>query len=65
MTRAMAAENDVYLDGNRILQDLNRFRKAVMDLEASDTAQKQEVLERVEEARERLREALSVLSGMV
>lgn len=61
----MSAENEVYAEGTRILKDLNQLRKEIMALDASDTACKQQVLELVEESRERFREALSILSGLV
>jgi hypothetical protein len=61
----MSAENEAYADAMRVLKELNALRAGVMDINASDTQCKERALQLIDQSRERLREALTVLSGLV
>lgn len=61
----MSAENEAYLEGTRLLKELNALRGEVLNLNASDTACKEQALRLLEQSRDRLKEALAVLSGLV
>src|SRR5688500_9265892 len=61
----MSAGNEAYTEGMRLLKELGALRADVLDINASDTQCKERVLQLLEQSRERLREAMSVLSGLV
>jgi hypothetical protein len=61
----MSAENEAYAEGMRLLKELSALRNDVVNINASDTACKDQALRLIEQSRDRLREAMSVLSGLV
>ena len=61
----MSAENEAYQEGQQILRRLAAWEQEVMEINASDTQCKTDVLMLIAEARRQLREALSRLSGLV
>lgn len=61
----MAAENEAYTEGTRLLRSLRALREDVNNLDASDTQCKERVLQQLDHSRERLQAALTELSGLV
>ena len=61
----MSAKNDAYGLGTRLLRELGALHEDVQNLNASDTQCKERAVVLVRESREKLREALRVLSGLV
>src|SRR5437764_113136 len=61
----MSAENEAYQEGQQILRRLAAWEQEVMEINASDTQCKTDVLLMIAETRRQLREALSRLSGLV
>lgn len=61
----MSAENEAYEEGMRLVKALGALRGEVVNIDASDTACKERALRLIEQSREKLREAMSVLSGIV
>lgn len=61
----MSAENDAYAEGARLLKALSALKNEVSGIDASDTQCKTRALELIDQSREKLREALSVLSSLV
>jgi len=61
----MSAENEAYQHGQQILRRLAAWEQEVMQIDASDTQCKTDVLMMIAETRRQLREALSRLSGLV
>jgi len=61
----MSAENQAYQEGQQLLRRLAAWEQEVMQIDASDTQCKTDVLRLIEEARRGLREALARLSGLV
>ena len=61
----MAAENEAYQEGMRLLRALNALRADVMEINASDTQCKERALQLIDQSRERLRAALTELAGIV
>lgn len=61
----MSAENEAYAAGTRLLKELTALREDVVNIDASDTQCKERALELLDHSRRKLREALSVLSGLV
>ncbi len=61
----MSAENEAYVEGQRLLKALGALREDVMNINASDTQCKESALQLIEQSRAKLREALTVLSGLV
>jgi hypothetical protein len=62
---AMSAENEAYVEGTRLLRELGTLCTEVQNINASDTQCKERALTQLREARQKLREALSTLSGLV
>lgn len=61
----MSAENEAYQEGQRLLKELTALRNDVVNINASDTQCKEDALQLIEQSRSRLREALSILAGLV
>lgn len=61
----MSAENEAYSEGARLVRELGALRNDVLNINASDTQCKERALQLIEQSREKLREALTVLSGLV
>jgi hypothetical protein len=61
----MSAENEAYAEGRRLLKELNALRDDVININASDTQCKERTLELLDQSRDKLKEALTVLSGLV
>jgi hypothetical protein len=61
----MSAENEAYVEGRRLVRALNALRAEVMEINASDTQCKERALRLIEQSRDRLREALTELAGIV
>ena len=61
----MSAENEAYAEGARLLRELSALRNEIQNINASDTSCKERALQLVEQSRDRLRAALTELSGLV
>jgi hypothetical protein len=61
----MAAENEAYQEGMRLVRALNALRSDVMEINASDTQCKERVLQLIDQSRDRLRQAMTELAGIV
>ena len=61
----MSAENEAYAEGARLLRELSALRNDILNINASDTACKERALQLIEQSRDRLRQALTELSGLV
>ena len=61
----MSAENEAYQEGQRLLKELTALRNEVLNINASDTQCKEQALRLIERSRAELREALTVLAGLV
>jgi hypothetical protein len=61
----MAAENEAYQEGMRLLRALNALRSDVMEINASDTQCKERALQLIDQSRDRLRQAMTELAGIV
>jgi hypothetical protein len=61
----MSAENETYQEGQRLLKELTALRNDVLNINASDTQCKEQALRLIERSRAELREALTVLAGLV
>ena len=61
----MASENEAYQEGQRLLRQLTRLEQDVTQIDASDTGCKANALALIQESRDKLREALRVLAGIV
>ncbi|MBM3459651.1 MAG: hypothetical protein FJX77_14105 [Armatimonadetes bacterium] len=61
----MAAENEAYGEGGRVLRHLRRLRADVELLDASDTQCKERVLQSLQQAEQQLERALRELAGLV
>ena len=61
----MSAENEVYLEGRRILRALRKLRTDTEQLDASDTACKVRAVTCLGQAEAELARALEQLSGIV
>ena len=61
----MSAENEAYQHGQQILRHIAAWEQEVMEINASDTQCKTDVLMKIAESRRQLREALARLSGLV
>lgn len=61
----MSAENEAYQEGQQILRRLTEWEQDVMQINASDTQCKTDVLLMIGETRRQLREALARLAGLV
>jgi hypothetical protein len=61
----MPSESDAYQRGLRLGRELGALRREVGDLDASDTACKERVMQSLDEARRHLQAALAELSGLV
>lgn len=61
----MSAENEAFQEGQRLLKELTALRNDVLNINASDTQCKEQALRLIERSRAELREALTVLAGLV
>jgi hypothetical protein len=61
----MSAENEAYREGQQILRRLTAWEQEVMQIDASDTQCKTDVLLLIQETRRQLNEALTRLAGLV
>lgn len=57
--------DETYQFGQQIVRRLNELEAGVAQIDASDTQGKQHALQLIQESRERLRQALTQLSGLV
>jgi len=57
--------DETYRLGQQIAKELGELAADVTQIDASDTAAKQNALQLIQEARERLRQALTTLAGLV
>lgn len=61
----MSAENDAYQEGQQLLRRLAAWERDLQTIDASDTQCKTDVLALAQEAREKLKAALTRLSEWV
>ena len=61
----MSAENEAYAEGTRLLKELSALRNDILNINASDTDCKERALRLIEQSRDCLKQALTVLSGLV
>ncbi len=57
--------DETYRMGQQIVKQLGELAADVTQIDASDTVAKQNALQLIQESRERLRQALTTLAGLV
>jgi hypothetical protein len=57
--------DETYRAGQQIVRQLGELAADVTQIDASDTVTKQQALQLIQESRERLRQALTALAGLV
>jgi predicted NBD/HSP70 family sugar kinase len=57
--------DETYRAGQQIARQLGELATDVSQIDASDTVTKQQALQLIQEARDRLRQALTALAGLV
>jgi hypothetical protein len=57
--------DETYRQGQQISRQLRDLETDVAQIDASDTQEKQRALQLIQESRERLRQALTALAGLV
>ncbi len=57
--------DETYRMGQQIARQLGELAADVTQIDASDTVTKQQALQLIQESRERLRQALTALAGLV
>jgi hypothetical protein len=57
--------DETYRTGQQIARQLGELAADVTQIDASDTMTKQQALQLIQESRERLRQALTALAGLV
>jgi hypothetical protein len=57
--------DETYRMGHQIVKQLSELAADVTQIDASDTVAKQNALQLIQESRERLRQALTTLAGLV
>jgi predicted NBD/HSP70 family sugar kinase len=57
--------DETYRSGQQIARQLGELASDVSQIDASDTVTKQQALQLIQESRERLRQALTALAGLV
>jgi predicted NBD/HSP70 family sugar kinase len=57
--------DETYRTGQQIARQLGELAADVSQIDASDTVTKQQALQLIQESRERLRQALTALAGLV
>ena len=57
--------DETYRLGQQIVRQLGELAADVTQIDASDTAAKQNAVQLIQESRERLRQALTALAGLV
>lgn len=57
--------DETYRLGQQIVKELGELAADVTQIDASDTVAKQTALQLIQESRERLRQALTALAGLV
>jgi hypothetical protein len=57
--------DETYRAGQQIVRQLGELAADVSQIDASDTVTKQQALELIQQSRERLRQALTALAGLV
>jgi hypothetical protein len=57
--------DETYRTGQQLARQLGELAADVSQIDASDTVTKQQALDLIQESRERLRQALTALAGLV
>jgi hypothetical protein len=57
--------DETYRTGQQLAKQLGELAADVSQIDASDTVTKQQALDLIQESRERLRQALTALAGLV